>query len=128
MRFTAISLLLACLCACGTKPPFPDAGEPPVADAGMEVCVVLDPPDCSAPVPTYSELLPVFTSSCVVCHNGADTNGPWALTSYQALSDWEDLVRSEILKCSMPPEDAGFSLTLEERKQIFAWIRCGRPK
>ncbi len=116
-------VLVLCLAACGPSNAVLDAGPP---DAGPSMCALLTAPDCTQPVPTYSELTPILKSSCIVCHDGA--HGVWPLTSYTHLSDWEDTVRSEVLNCRMPPLDSGVPITYEERKAIFTWVRCGKPQ
>ena len=100
-------------------------GGPLLPDGGRRRQLVAA--NCSGVVPTYAQLTPVFTRACVVCHDDA-AGGPWPLTTYQHVADWQDQVRSEILNCTMPPLDAGIPITWDERQAIFTWVRCGRPK
>jgi hypothetical protein len=128
MRLISSALLLTSALACSPVPGPTDAGiDAGPSDGGeMAVCALLATPDCNGPVPTYEQLKPLFNQACVVCHYG-QVGGPWPLTSYQDLSDWQDAVRSEVLNCKMPPQDSGIPITFEERQKIFTWVRCGRP-
>ena len=39
-----------------------------------------------------------------------------------------DVIRDELLTCSMPPADSNDALPPEERDTILVWIRCGFPE
>jgi hypothetical protein len=71
--------------------------------------------------------MPIFEQRCVPCHAGLP-NGPWPLTTYTHVADWEQELRAALIDCSMPPPDAGAGLTGEERRAILIWIRCGLPQ
>ena len=117
------------LAACGQPPDPPDGkdgGQPDGPDGGI-ACTVQAPTSCPNPPPTYSDVQPIFQSRCVVCH-ASDWSGPWPLTDYQHVSDWQIDIRADLLSCSMPPADAGFTLPDEESAKILTWIRCGLPK
>ena len=116
-------------CDGSTIPSEPDASTP---DSGTgheqpETCAVQAPSTCPSPAPRYSDVAPIFEQRCVICHGNAP-GGPWPLTDYGHVADWQDTVRSSQLDCSMPPADAGVPITLEERLAILQWIRCGLPK
>jgi hypothetical protein len=97
-------------------------------DEDPYVCTVVTPTDCAEPVPTYTEVIaPIFERRCVTCHSGEE-NGPWPLTSYQHAADWWDIVRDQLLHCSMPPADSGVRMTTEERTTVLKWVRCGFPE
>lgn len=121
---------------CGNPAPAPPAAE---ADAGSlpadggtgneptPSCSVPAPTSCPEPAPHYADVAPIFEQRCVLCHKG-DFSGPWPLTDYGHVADWQDSIRSNLLDCSMPPSDAGVPMALEERLAILTWIRCGLPK
>lgn len=101
---------------------------PPPPDGGSELtCDVEAPTSCTSNA-TYADIQPVVQKNCVVCHHGTDPLGPWPLTSWQDLKDWEDAIRDDIVACNMPPSDAGIPMTNEERLQILEWVRCGSPQ
>lgn len=92
-----------------------------------EPCSVSAPTECPDPAPRYADVAPVLEAKCVTCHSGA-AGGPWPLTDYPHVADWQSEVRSELLDCSMPPADAGASITDDERTLILTWLRCGAPE
>ena len=99
-----------------------DAGPPP-AD-----CKVTAPTACPSPAPTYDDIAPIVQQHCTGCHSDAPNGGPWPLTDYTHVSDWSDDIRTDMIYCSMPPADAGITITTAEREKLLAWIRCGKPK
>jgi hypothetical protein len=114
-------------------------GDPPAADGGgalggdggappePQVCDVEAPTSCPDPPVRYADVEPIFQERCVICHVGA-RGGPWPLTTYKHVSDWEREVRGVMLRCAMPPPDAGVPMTTDEREQILTWLECGRPE
>jgi len=144
---TALMLASGCLVLSGCS----DNGDPPdggagaggsgAADApvdhGTVGCLVPDmvPTTCPTPPVTYREVQPILHARCVsVCHNDMtpdpnNNNIPiWGLTTHRHISDWRDTVRSTLSDCTMPPPDAGVPVTIEERKAIVEFIRCGLPQ
>ncbi|HEX8699654.1 MAG TPA: hypothetical protein VF815_12500 [Myxococcaceae bacterium] len=122
--------------ACGGSTPAPPQGEPDggtgVPDAGPGndqpyTCPVPAPTSCPDPAPRYADVEPIFERRCIVCHAG-EPGGPWSLKGYGHVADWQDTIRPHVRECTMPPEDAGISMTLEERLAILTWIRCGLPR
>lgn len=91
------------------------------------VCDVVAPTVCPDPPPGYAQVEPIFAQRCVSCHYGMPM-GPWPLYEYQHIADWTDVVRADVLDCSMPPRDAGVAMSNEERMAILTWILCGIPK
>jgi hypothetical protein len=89
-------------------------------------CGIEAPTSCPDPAPTYSDVEPIFTTRCVVCHSGV-ANGPWPLTTYGHIATWRDTIRAALLSCAMPPADASVSLDETESSLILRWIRCGMP-
>ncbi len=90
-------------------------------------CEVPAPTECPDPMPTYKDVRPLITERCVVCHYG-EVDGPWTLDGYEHVANWHDLIRGAMLSCSMPPPDSDMTMTVEERVELLAWLRCGFPK
>jgi hypothetical protein len=102
-----------------------------IVDASTEatpfVCSAVTPTSCPDPPLRYPDVAPIFHARCAaVCHSGI-ADGPWSLRDYEHVADWWDVIRDDILNCSMPPMDAGVPITTEERIAIVTWIRCGFP-
>ena len=93
------------------------------------VCTVSAPTMCPDPAPTFADVTPIFERRCAIagCHTGF-VGGPWPLDTYEHIADWQDVVRAEVVSCSMPPADANVPITDEERLTILNWVRCGLPK
>jgi uncharacterized membrane protein len=111
---------LSCLlvgASCSVPAP-PDAG--PACDA-------IAPDFCDKPTLRFVDVQPLFEIYCVTCHYG-QAGGPWPLKSHMDIADWTDVVRDDLVDCSMPPADAGTSMTREERALILDWLRCGAPE
>lgn len=113
--------------ACSDDAASPKKGSTTGATQLVQECNMQEPTGCPTPAPTYNDIVPLLQSSCVSCHNG-DVGGPWPLTTYEHVSDWGDNVRSDLVGCTMPPADAGITMSAEDRGAILAWIRCGMPK
>ncbi|HMJ53053.1 MAG TPA: hypothetical protein VK540_13285 [Polyangiaceae bacterium] len=114
----------------GGSSPSMDAG----GDSGLVGCVSEAPTACPDPPVTYSKVEPIFQARCVsVCHNDRtidpNTNLPiWGFTDYEHVVTWKTTIQPEVLRCSMPPVDAGVRITVEERRAILDWILCGVPR
>jgi hypothetical protein len=132
----------AALAACGAKgdlgahPSDVDPGDAGPGEAGPgpsdgspipSSCGVMAPTSCPDPPPRYADVTPIFQQRCILCHNGTN-DGPWALTDYEHIADWQEIIRADLLDCTMPPADAGVPITREERLAILVWIRCALPK
>lgn len=119
--------LIVFFVACGPRPTATDAGTDGGAsvDAGEDFCRPLPEATCDAGVPTFTDLQPILKARCQTCHDGTGPN--WPLITYSHVADWQDAVRSEIVRCTMPPLDGGVVITYAEREAIFTWVRCGRP-
>ena len=122
------SLLAGCLIAVGCSG---NASNPDGACLKTEML----PTSCPTPPVTYSSVQPIFDARCVsVCHNDStpDPSQPgakiWGLTDYSHVQDWYREVRDTVANCTMPPPDAGVPVTIEERRAILEFIRCGLPK
>lgn len=102
-----------------------DAGKTPEKPAIS--CNVEAPRACVEPKPTYSDIEPILKERCVICHNGK-AGGPWPLTTYGHVADWQNEIRDQVSRCTMPPPDAGVEISDEDRSEILMWVRCGLAK
>jgi hypothetical protein len=103
------------------------------ATAGTVGCL---PPEevpvvCPTPKVTFANVQSIFQARCVsACHNGVtpDPTRPgetlWPLIDPAHILDWEDTVRGLVGDCSMPPQDAGIPMTIEERRAMLEFLRC----
>ncbi len=86
---------------------------------------------------TYTKhVAPILQKNCVECHRAGEL-GPFALTSFNEVLGWADMIREVVSEERMPPwfanpEFGKFSndcrLTEVEREQIFAWVDGGCPE
>jgi predicted small lipoprotein YifL len=105
-----------------------DGGPDPLDGSPRPVsCSVTAPTSCPDPPPRYADVQPIFEQRCILCHNGTN-DGPWALTDYEHIADWQEIIRADLLDCTMPPVDAGVPITRDERLAILVWIRCALPR
>ena len=116
------------MCGCGNQGTQPsDSGadqDPPTA------CTFIDASSCINPTPSYTnDIAPLLDRACnTTCH--APGVGPWPLTNYQDVYDWQTIIFGDIQTCKMPPLDAGAgngNLSDLERAKILDWIACGTP-
>ncbi|MFZ5893458.1 MAG: c-type cytochrome [Myxococcota bacterium] len=91
-----------------------------------EACTVTAPTACPTPAVTYADVAPIFSTHCASCHTGI-ANAPWPFNEYKDAADWQELIRANILDCTMPPKDSGVRLSNEDRLKILTWVRCGAP-
>ena len=82
------------------------------------------PDSCGNPTARFSDIEPILKARCESCHDG-QPGSPWPFNTYSNFADWSDLVRADLVTCSMPPPDAPQTLTKEERAQLLDWLRCG---
>lgn len=115
------------LVACGPPSIADDAGGPGTGTAPEPPeCDVEAPTECPEPPPRYADVEPIFEQRCVVCH---DSRPPeWPLTSYRHVADWNDEIRAEMLRCTMPPFTSDVEMSTAERERILTWILCGYPE
>jgi uncharacterized membrane protein len=95
-----------------------DAAQPPPQCTDVVIAA------CPTPALRYVDVKPIFDQRCISCHSPSWT-GPWPLDTYGHVADWQDDIRTNLLRCSMPPPDAGIPITTEERRQILTWLACG---
>jgi hypothetical protein len=78
----------------------------------------------------YGTIKPIIDRACVPCHFDSDApDASWPLTTYDDVREWDDQIRIDVLNCSMPPRDAGVTMTDNERARVVNWIRrCNTAK
>ena len=86
---------------------------------------------------TYSnQIARIFATHCVECHRPGQI-GPFAMTSYDEVAGWSEMIAEVIRDEKMPPWHADprwghFSndirLSAEEKKQIATWVANGAPE
>ncbi|HEX4477509.1 MAG TPA: hypothetical protein VH142_20610 [Polyangiaceae bacterium] len=106
----------------------PDTTTPIDGDSGSIViasaCAPSIPKKCPSDAPMYTaDVLPILEARCTTCHNTKD--GPWPLTDYQEVVDWRSQVLGDLAGCTMPPADAGVTLSSDERETLITWLVCG---
>lgn len=126
MRRSSSLIAIASLALAACTPGLSGDGGPDAQDLPPLVCEVEAPTVCPDPPLTYADVEPIIERRCVECHDG--TPPEWPLTSYRHVADWNVEIRTEMLRCTMPPRDSGIEMPVEEREQILTWILCGFPE
>jgi len=93
-------------------------------------CPALDASPCQTPVPSYTtDVAPILDRRCnETCH--APGVGPWPLTDWGDVKDWQSIVNCSISQGTMPPpgnEAGSGDLTPDERATVLDWLACGAP-
>ncbi len=98
---------------------------------GTVGCISEAPVACPNPPVQYADVEDIFKRRCVgVCHNGStpdpnNGNMPiWGFTDFEHVVTWKDTIRAEVFRCSMPPQDAGVPMTIQERQAVLEFVRC----
>ncbi len=86
---------------------------------------------------TYSnQIARILQNRCVECHRSGEI-APFALTKYEEVAGWAEMIAEVVDEGRMPPWHAHpkygkFSnerrLTSEEKQQIFTWVKNGAPR
>jgi len=89
------------------------------------------------PETTYSEhIAPMLQQHCFPCHTPGDI-APWAMTSYDVIQEFSELIKSAVLAGEMPPWHAdpkysafsnAKSMSDEEIATLVDWIDHGAPR
>jgi uncharacterized membrane protein len=104
--------------------PRPDGGS---GDGGVgEVCMVTAPTACTQTQLGWAQIEPIIVAHCTICHDGSQPQ--WPLRTYSDVADWADIVRGDVVGCTMPPPESGSAMTNAERLLILEWIKCGFPR
>ncbi|HZO85212.1 MAG TPA: redoxin domain-containing protein [Verrucomicrobiae bacterium] len=86
---------------------------------------------------SYTETIaPMLKENCVRCHARGGI-GPFAMSSYERVHGWSDMIREVLLTRRMPPWQADlhvgkfgndFSLSSEQTATLVQWIDAGAPR
>jgi len=86
---------------------------------------------------TYSnQMARLFNDRCVKCHR-EDQIAPFAMTNYEEVAGWGEMIAEVIREQRMPPWHANpkhgdFSnevrLTQDEKEMVYAWVEAGCPE
>lgn len=91
--------------------------------------------DLSASVTFSSDVAPILNRYCVECHRDGEI-GPFALTDYDEVIGWGDMMLEVIEQNRMPPwhADPRFghyvgarSMSTDDRETLAAWVEQGMP-
>ncbi len=85
----------------------------------------------------YAEsIAPMLKAKCVQCHARGGI-GPFAMSSYEKVRGWADMIREVLVTRRMPPWQADphagkfgndFSLTTEQTRTLVQWLDAGAPR
>ena len=86
---------------------------------------------------TYSkQIARILQDRCVECHREGEI-APFALTDYQEVVGWAEMIQEVVRDGRMPPWHASEqygsfencrTLTNDEKDSIYAWVRAGAPE
>ena len=107
-------------CGGGDSEPPDDAGAPEI--------------DCDAEtIPSYTDVRAFDT--CTNCHStekeGVERNGaPPSLNfnTYEGAAAAATRMVTQVSMGNMPPPSSGFSLTADEKDELYVWAQCGTPE
>ncbi|MBX3415346.1 MAG: redoxin domain-containing protein [Pirellulales bacterium] len=92
--------------------------------------------DTSGEVTYTNQIARIFQNHCVECHRPGEI-APFAMTTYDEVLGWGDMIKEVVREQRMPPWHADkqyghfsndVSLTDEEKGQIYAWVDAGCPE
>ena len=108
----------------------------PVTDAvGCKIGRVRQPA-ADAKVTYSNQVVRIFQNHCVECHRPGRI-GPFAMTSYDEVAGWGEMIREVVDQQRMPPWHADkkhgkfsndLSLSEEDKQLIAAWVDSGCPE
>lgn len=93
-------------------------------------------PDESSEVTYSKQISRILQKHCVTCHRPGEI-APFALTDYDEVVGWAEMIAEVVEQQRMPPwhadpEHGKFKndarLSDEEKKLIYAWVRAGAPR
>jgi peroxiredoxin len=93
-------------------------------------------PDAGSKITYSNQIARILQKRCVECHRDGDI-APFALTEYEEVAGWAEMIAEVVEQKRMPPWHAnpkfGYfanerRLTNEEKDLIFAWVEAGAPK
>lgn len=103
-------------------------------DGGEDEELELPDVDCDgADVPTYADVAAFDT--CTNCHSSErtgdmrnDAPDDDNFDTYEAAAEIADEAAHEVYEGEMPPDGSGFSLTEDEKQDLYLWALCGTPE
>jgi peroxiredoxin len=110
---------------------------PAVASVAAEGCLIgrMRKPDADSSVTYGAHIAPILVKHCAECHREGEI-APFALTSYDEVAGWADMIREVVADQRMPPWHADpahgkFSnargLSAAEKDLINKWVLAGAP-
>ncbi len=93
-------------------------------------------PKSDATVTYSNQIARIFADHCVRCHREGEI-GPFAMSSYQEVVGWAEMIREVVSERRMPPWHANpeygkfandCSLSAEQRQLIDQWVNDGAPE
>jgi peroxiredoxin len=112
----------------------------PVAHASAEPvgCLIgrTSAPDATSEVTYSREIARILQKRCVVCHREGEI-APFALTKYEEVAGWAEMINEVVQDGIMPPWHASEKhgrffndprLTADEKEQIKKWVKAGAPE
>lgn len=110
-------LILLIICSCSSKKE--DPVDPGGGGGGGN--------SCNGVAATFAATVqPIIQANCQLsgCHDGASTNGPGPLTTYERIKNASANIRKAVVARTMPK---GSTLSAEQIKSITCWIDSGSP-
>ena len=99
-------------------------------------CAITFPDPDVTPTAYRETIAPLLKQNCVGCHTKGGI-GPFAMSSYEKVNGWSDMIREVLMTRRMPPWQADphvghfgndFSLTPEQTTTLVQWIDAGAPR
>ena len=90
----------------------------------------------AADVSYTDTIAPMLKATCVRCHTSGGI-GPFAMSSYEKVRGWSEMIREVLVTRRMPPWQADphvgtfgndFSLSLDNARTLVQWIDAGAPR
>jgi peroxiredoxin len=92
-------------------------------------------PKANSPITYARDIAPILQARCVECHRAGEI-GPFALTSYEEVAGWGEMIAEVVRERRMPPWHADHqhgsfandrSMPTIEKEQIYKWVENGCP-
>ncbi|HET6325892.1 MAG TPA: redoxin domain-containing protein [Planctomycetaceae bacterium] len=115
------------------------AGKPvTMATTEFKGCLIgrIREPKKDAPVTYSNQVVRLLNERCVSCHRPGEI-GPFAMTKYQEVAGWGEMIAEVVRDQRMPPWHANpayghFSnenvLSKAEKETLYAWVEAGCPE
>jgi peroxiredoxin len=116
------------------------AGKPvTVATTEFKGCLIgrIREPQKDAPVTYSNQVVRLLNQRCVSCHRPGEI-GPFAMTKYEEVAGWGEMIAEVVREQRMPPWHANpaygrkFSnenvLSKAEKETIYSWVEAGCPE